>query len=44
MHLYIKENNKFIDCLYSESIIGMYRAIDQIEMINKKLSANLYCY
>jgi len=44
MHLYIKENNKFIDCLYSESITGMYRAIDQIEMINKKLIANLYCY
>ena len=44
MHLYIKENNKFIDCLYSKSITGMYRAIDQIEITNKKLNANLYCY
>ena len=43
MHLYIKENNKFINCFYSESMAGIFLAIDQIEIINKKLSANLYC-
>ena len=44
MHLYIKENNKFINCFYSESMAGIFLAIDQIEIINKKLSANLYCH
>ena len=44
MHLYINENNKCINCFNSESIAGICKAIDQIEIINKKLTANLYCY
>ena len=44
MHLDIKENNKFINCFYSKSMAGIFKAIDQIKMINKKLSANLYCH
>ena len=44
MHLDIKENNKFINCFYSKSMAGIFKSIDQIEMINKKLSANLYCH
>ena len=44
MHLYINENNKCINCFYSESIAGIFKALDQIEMINKKVTANLYCY
>ena len=44
MHLDIKENNKFINYFYSKSMAGIFKSIDQIEMINKKLSANLYCH
>ena len=43
MHLYIKDNNKFIDCFYSESITGLTKAINQIYG-NHKFSAILYCY
>jgi len=44
MHLYIKDNNKFINCFYSESIAGFNKTIDQIDKINKNISAILYCY
>ena len=44
MHLYIKENNKFINCFYSKSIPGLYEANYQNINMNRKLSANLYCY
>ena len=44
MHLYIKENSKFINCFYSESIMGLSKAISQIDTNNKKISATLDCY
>ena len=43
MHIYIEENNKFINCFYSESITGLNKAIYQINTVNKKISASLYC-
>ncbi len=44
MHLYIKKNNKVINCFYSESIQGFNKAINQIENSNKKISAILNCF
>ena len=44
MHLHIEENNKIIDCFYSDSIRGLNKAIYQIDTVNKNISANLYCY
>ena len=44
MHLHINENNEFTNCLYSESLTGLSRAINQIDTANKKISATLYCY
>jgi len=45
MHLYIKDNNNFISCFYSESIAGLTKAIYQIDTNNNnKYSAILYCY
>ena len=44
MHLNIKDNNKLINCFYSESLTGLNKAIYQINKVNKKISANLYCY
>ena len=44
MHLHIKENNKLINCFYSESIKGLNKSIYQIDTVNKNISANLYCY
>jgi len=43
MHLNIKENNKLINCFYSESIIGLSKALYQIDTFDKKISATLYC-
>tara|TARA_B100000212_G_scaffold295913_1_gene239112 strand:- start:21 stop:674 length:654 start_codon:yes stop_codon:yes gene_type:complete len=43
MHLKIKENNKLISSFYSESIVGLNKAIHQINPANKKISATLYC-
>ena len=43
MHLNFKENNKLISCFYSESILEMNQAIYQIDSVNKKISATLYC-
>ena len=44
MHLLIKENSKFISSFYSESIIGLKKAAYQIELVDKKFIASLYCY
>ena len=44
MHLYIKDNNQFSNCLYSESILGFKKTLYQIENINKKKSAILYSF
>ena len=43
MHLKIKDNNKLISCFHSESIAGLNKTIYQIDTVNKKVSANLYC-
>tara|TARA_B100000212_G_scaffold88546_1_gene64861 strand:- start:271 stop:924 length:654 start_codon:yes stop_codon:yes gene_type:complete len=43
MHLIIKDNNKLINCFYSESITGFNKAICQMDAISKKISATLYC-
>ena len=43
MHLNITENDKLINCFYSESITGLYKAIYPIDTLNKKISATLYC-
>ena len=42
MQLNIKNNNKLINCFYSESITGLNKAIDQIDTINKNINATLY--
>jgi len=44
MHLLIQHNNKNINCFYSESITGFNNVIYQVDSINKKISAKLYCY
>ena len=41
MQLKIKENNKLINCFYSESITGLNKAINQIDTVNKKINATL---
>ena len=43
MQLKIKDNNKLINCFYSESIAGLNKAIYPIDTLNKKISATLYC-
>ena len=43
MYLEIKENNKLINCFYSESITGLIKHFYQIETANKKISAILHC-
>ena len=42
MRLKIKENNKLINCFYSESITGLNKAIYQIGTDNKNINATLY--
>ena len=44
MQLYINENNKFINCFYSDTINGLNKSINRIDTVNKKISATLYCY
>ena len=44
MHLLFNENNKLINCFYSESISGLKKAIYQINKTNKEITASLYCY
>ena len=44
MHLNIEDDHKLINCFYSESITGFKKAIYQIDTVNKKISASLYCY
>jgi len=43
MFLHIKENNKIISCFYVESIMELNKAIYQIDTVNKKIYAYLYC-
>ncbi len=43
MHLIIKDNNKFIS-FYSNSLVGFNNSINQIDKVNKKISASLHCY
>ncbi len=42
MQLKIKDNNKLINCFYSESIAGLNQAIYQIDTVNKNIKAILY--
>ena len=42
MQLKIKDNNKLINCFYSESITGLNKAINQIDTVNKNINATLY--
>ena len=42
MRLKIKDNNKLINCFYSESIAGLNQAIDQIDTVNKNINAILF--
>ena len=42
MRLKIKDNNKLINCFYSESITGLHKAIYQIGTDNKNINATLY--
>ena len=42
MRLKIKDNNKLINCFYSESITGLNKAIYQIGTDNKNINATLY--
>lgn len=42
MHLEIKENNKFISCFYSESIMGFRKDINLIGKAKVNISADLY--
>ena len=42
MQLKIKDNNKLINCFYSESITGLNKAIYQIDTDNKNIIATLY--
>ncbi len=42
MKLVIKENHKFIS-FFSDTIVGFNKYINQIDTVNKKISANLYC-
>jgi len=42
MQLKIKDNNKLINCFYSESITGLNKAIYQIDTDNKNINATLY--
>ena len=42
MQLKIKDNNKLINCFYSESIVGLNKAIYQINTNNKNINATLY--
>ena len=44
MHLNIEDDHKLINCFYSESITGLKKAIYQIDTVNKKINASLYCY
>ena len=43
MHLNIKENNKLINCFYSESITELITASDQIDTDKKEICADLHC-
>jgi len=43
MHLNIEENNKLINCFYSESIKGLNKASYQLATVNKKICATLFC-
>ena len=42
MQLKIKDNNKLINCFYSETITGLNKAIYQIDTDNKNIIATLY--
>ena len=42
MRLKIKDNNKLINCFYSEYITGLNKAIYQIDSDNKNINATLY--
>ena len=42
MQLIIKENHKFIS-FFSDTIVGFNKYINQIDTVNKKISADLYC-
>ncbi len=42
MHLCITENNKLINCFQLKSLSDLDKAIDQIDTVNKKISASLY--
>ena len=42
MELRIKNNNKLINCFYSETITGLNKAIYQIDTDNKNIIATLY--
>ena len=42
MKLVIKENHKFIS-FFSDTIVGFNKYINQIDTVNKKISAVLYC-
>ena len=44
MHLYLKKNNKFINCFYSESITKFNKSINAINNVNETISAILCCY
>ncbi len=42
MELKIKDNNKLINCFYSESIMGLNKAIYQINTVHENINAALY--
>ena len=44
MLIYLIDNDKFINCFHSKSLLGFINALNQIENINKKITAILYCY
>ena len=41
MRLKIKDNNKLINCFYSESITGLNKVIHQLDKVNSTFSASL---
>jgi len=43
MQLKILENSKLISCFHSESITGLNKTLNQINTVNKKFTAILYC-
>ena len=44
MHLHIEENNKLISRFYSSSIMELNKSFYKFDTVNRKISANLYCF